>query len=297
MSSVIILDYLSGNYNSTVSPLNLKYKNGVEISSIEDLREPFGFKIRSHSQTVRTISGSDISQNFFKDNDSLDVFYSGSKKSHVVLSNEGKYSERITNQQIITNFGQKDFYETNIVFSDNEELKNPLNYFESNKSLLKQTEETSFFTSPSNLNGIVDIFSVRYKLDGRNILSESNGVNGFVGYNETKLKTSNIIEDGYNLNDNSYEFYIDKNSYFFTGSRNLPYDNFTKSILKPFVEYYNDNEKILQYLSGSEDIKNILLTSGSFEIFIFDKSSTGGFINDNSLYGMDSIAFSGFLSE
>ena len=191
-SSVIILDYLSGSYSSVVSPLNLKTKNGVEITSLTDLRESFGFKIRSHSKIIRTIGGKDISETLYKDNDSLDNFYSGSFKSSVIISNEGNYSEKITSQQILTNFGQKDFYETNILFSDNEELKNPLNYFESNKSFLKQAEETSNFSSKENLNGVIDIFSIRYKLDNRNILSESNGINGFIGYNETKLKTSSL---------------------------------------------------------------------------------------------------------
>ena len=96
---------------------------------------------------------------------------------------------------------------------------------------------------------------------------------------------------------NKYEYFLETQSFGFQSNASNPYDNFIQNNLKPFTEYYNDNEKILQYLSGSEDIKNILLKSGSFEILNFDKTSTGGFVNYNSLYNMDSLAFSGFLIE
>ena len=156
MSQIINLNFES-SLNIINSSSNVNFKNGVEISDISSLRDSIGFKLRSHSKTIRTIGGRDISDNIFNDTDSLDSLFGGLKKSHVVLSTEGKYSERITHEQIITNFGQKDLYEKNIFFSDNQELRNPINYFQSNKSFLKQSEDTSNFSSKEGWHEVLTL--------------------------------------------------------------------------------------------------------------------------------------------
>ena len=284
-------------------------RQGVNLRNSFDQTTSLFFKIRVNSDETITRNGRDVSDVFFDETIATVNFSDAEDRiSNVNIGSTGRISSRMTHIMENRDLGQSHIYDDQLPFFDTQDI-DPIHVVQTNPLLVELPPALADHNSLSSLDGVIDIFSTRRKIDRESLEAPyfAKGIRGSFGLIEDAHRRSNEIFTGLNSDNTITENYLDSQETmgvivdsFFRGVLLQGFHSEDSAAISPFSEVSADNDRARFYESSGVDneIKSIMIhsiTSSLDNYKSYDKMALTGYRYENNNIGVDSIAFGGLL--